>query len=64
MYCCEDEIIYEYRGKDYPCYGGKKGDVKMHKAMSRKERREWFNDEEIDKWKRATPKGEYQGSLS
>lgn len=53
-------MAYEYRGKDYPCFYKS---IKMSIAMPKKERRKWFSEKVIKKWKKENPKGEYRGSF-
>ena len=50
----------EIRGRDYPIF---KDGIKMSLCMETEERRAFFTDGEIAKWRKEFPRGERQGPL-
>ena len=57
----ETKQKFEKRGLDYPPYS--KDGIKMSLVMTTDERREWFSDEEIEKWKKENPNRKFTGSM-
>jgi len=56
-----NEEVWEVRGKDYPIMS--KEGVKLPLAMTKRERRKWYSDKEIEEWRKEYPDGERRGSL-